>query len=42
MNFASRRRRIPVAGRQIVLSTHDAFLEGGHVVLPARAGAVVR
>jgi maltooligosyltrehalose trehalohydrolase len=42
MNFASRRRRVPVAGSQIVLSTHDACLEDGHVVLPARAGAVVR
>jgi maltooligosyltrehalose trehalohydrolase len=42
MNFASRRRRIPVTGSQVVLSTHEASLEEGHVVLPARAGAAVR
>jgi maltooligosyltrehalose trehalohydrolase len=42
MNFAARRRRIPVSGSQVVLSTHDASLEDGSVVLPARAGAVVR
>ena len=42
MNFAGRRRQVPVAGSEIVLSTHDASLEDGHVVLPARAGAVVR
>jgi maltooligosyltrehalose trehalohydrolase len=42
MNFAARRRRMPVSGSRILLSTHDASLEDGHVVLPARAGAVVR
>jgi maltooligosyltrehalose trehalohydrolase len=42
MNFAARRRRIPVSGTQIALATHDACLEDGHVVLPARSGAVVR
>jgi maltooligosyltrehalose trehalohydrolase len=41
MNFASRRRRVPVAGSRIVLSTHDASVEDGHLALPARAGAVV-
>jgi maltooligosyltrehalose trehalohydrolase len=42
MNFAARRREVPVAGGEVVLSTHDAMLGDGHVVLPARAGAVVR
>ena len=42
MNFASRRREVPVAGTEIVLSTHDVALAGGAVALPARAGAVVR
>jgi maltooligosyltrehalose trehalohydrolase len=42
MNFASRRREVPVAGTEIVLSTHDVALAGGVVGLPARAGAVVR
>ena len=42
MNFASRRRRVPVAGARLVLSTHDASVEDGYVVLPARAGAVLR
>ena len=42
MNFAGRRREVPVAGREVVLATHDATLGDGGVVLPARAGAVVR
>jgi hypothetical protein len=42
MNFAPRRRHIPVAGSQIVLSTHDASLENDGVVLPPLSGAVVR
>jgi len=42
MNFAGRRREVPIAGNEIVLTTHEATLRGGHVVLPARAGAVVR
>jgi maltooligosyltrehalose trehalohydrolase len=43
MNFAGRRREVPVAGSEIVLATHnDAALGEGHVKLPARAGAVLR
>ena len=42
MNFAGRRRRVPVDGAEVVLATHDAHCEDGHVVLPARAGAAVR
>jgi maltooligosyltrehalose trehalohydrolase len=42
MNFAGRRRHIPVAGSQVVLATHTTTLQGGHVILPARSGAVVR
>jgi maltooligosyltrehalose trehalohydrolase len=42
MNFARRRRSVPVGGREIVLATHEATLGDGHVTLPARAGAVVR
>jgi maltooligosyltrehalose trehalohydrolase len=42
-NFAREERRIPVAGGELVLGTHDgARLDGGEVVLPALAGAVVR
>ena len=42
MNFAGRRREVPAAGREVVLATHEATLGDGQVVLPARAGAVVR
>ncbi|MGH2761198.1 MAG: malto-oligosyltrehalose trehalohydrolase [Thermoleophilaceae bacterium] len=42
MNFAARRREVPVDGREVVLATHETRIAGGHVVLPARSGAVVR
>jgi hypothetical protein len=42
MNFATRRREVPVTGREVVLATHEATLGDGAVALPARAGAVVR
>jgi maltooligosyltrehalose trehalohydrolase len=42
MNFAPRRHEVPVAGSEVVLATREATLGDGHVVLPARAGAVVR
>ena len=42
MNFAARRREVPVAGSEVVLATHEATLADGRVALPARAGAVVR
>jgi maltooligosyltrehalose trehalohydrolase len=42
MNFAGRRREVPVAGGEVLLATHEATLDDGHVRLPARAGAVVR
>ena len=42
MNFAGRQRRVPVDGAEVVLATHGAHCEDGHVVLPARAGAAVR
>jgi maltooligosyltrehalose trehalohydrolase len=42
MNFAGRRREVPVAGSEVVLVTHEATLGDGHILLPARAGAVVR
>jgi maltooligosyltrehalose trehalohydrolase len=42
LNFAPRRHEVPVAGSEVVLATREATLGDGHVVLPARAGAVVR
>jgi maltooligosyltrehalose trehalohydrolase len=42
MNFAPRRRRVPVAGSEVLLATHDVTLGDGEVVLPPRGGAVVR
>jgi maltooligosyltrehalose trehalohydrolase len=42
MNFAARRREVPVAGSEVVLATHEATLADGRVALPARAGAVLR
>jgi maltooligosyltrehalose trehalohydrolase len=42
MNFAPRRRRIPVTGSEIVLSTHDASIDHDCVLLPPLSGAVVR
>jgi maltooligosyltrehalose trehalohydrolase len=43
-NFADQERRVPIDGEpdEVVVATHDARLEGGHVILPARSGAVVR
>jgi maltooligosyltrehalose trehalohydrolase len=41
MNFAPRRRHVPVTGSELVLATHDAVLEDGEVALPALGGAVV-
>ena len=42
-NFAREERAVPVAGGEIVLATHDGTrLDGGAVVLPPLAGAVVR
>jgi maltooligosyltrehalose trehalohydrolase len=40
-NFTRDTRRVPVTGSTIVLSTHDAALEDGEVVLPPLAGALV-
>jgi maltooligosyltrehalose trehalohydrolase len=42
MNFAGRRREVPVAGAEVVLATHEATLGDGAVTLHARSGAVVR
>jgi maltooligosyltrehalose trehalohydrolase len=42
MNFAGRRREVPVAGGELVLVTHQTELADGRLTLPARAGAVVR
>jgi maltooligosyltrehalose trehalohydrolase len=42
MNFAGRRREVPVAGREVVVATHEATPGDGHVALPTRAGAVLR
>jgi maltooligosyltrehalose trehalohydrolase len=41
MNFAGRKRPVPVAGTEVALATHTAAIEEGHAILPARAGAVV-
>jgi maltooligosyltrehalose trehalohydrolase len=41
-NFAREARRVPAAGDRVLLATHDGVrLEGGHVVLPPLAGALV-
>jgi maltooligosyltrehalose trehalohydrolase len=40
-NFAPSVRTVPVEGRSVALSTHDAKLTGGGVRLPARAGALI-
>jgi maltooligosyltrehalose trehalohydrolase len=41
-NFAARPRDVPAPARaQVLLATHTAALEHGHVRLPARAGALV-
>jgi maltooligosyltrehalose trehalohydrolase len=42
MNFAREQRRVPVSGRELVLTTHASELEQGAVVLPPLAGALVR
>ena len=42
MNFAAEPRRVPVAGRELVLATHPSELGDGHLELPALTGAVVR
>jgi maltooligosyltrehalose trehalohydrolase len=42
MNFAREARRVPVAGGEVVLTTHASRLEDGAVVLPPLAGALVR
>jgi maltooligosyltrehalose trehalohydrolase len=42
MNFASRRRRIPVDGSEVVLTTHEVSLEDAGAVLRPLSGAVVR
>ena len=41
-NFSTSGGRVPVAGSQVVLATHEAELDGGHVNLPPLAGALVR
>ena len=43
MNFAREERSVPVDGDEVVLATHGGTrLEGGYLVLPALAGALVR
>jgi maltooligosyltrehalose trehalohydrolase len=42
MNFAARRRGVPVTGSEVLLATHEATVGDGEVVLPPRSGAVVR
>jgi maltooligosyltrehalose trehalohydrolase len=42
MNFAPRRRRIPITGRELVLSTRDVSLDNDAVILPPLSGAAVR
>jgi maltooligosyltrehalose trehalohydrolase len=42
MNFAREPRRVPVAGDELVLATHESTLEDGALVLPRLAGALVR
>jgi maltooligosyltrehalose trehalohydrolase len=42
-NFAHHgERRVPVAGREVVVATHDVRLEDGHAILPPLSGALVR
>ncbi len=42
-NFGEREAALPAGGAsEVVLSTHDARLDGDMVVLPARAGALLR
>jgi maltooligosyltrehalose trehalohydrolase len=42
-NFSGGERRVPADGAgEVVLATHDARVDGGDVVLPARAGALLR
>ena len=41
-NFSSSAERVPVAGSELVLATHEADLDGSHVTLPPLAGALVR
>jgi maltooligosyltrehalose trehalohydrolase len=42
LNFAGEERRVPVAGAEAVLATHEATVEGGRATLPPLAGALVR
>jgi maltooligosyltrehalose trehalohydrolase len=43
MNFSRGERRVAADGAgEVVLATHDARVDGGDVVLPARAGALLR
>jgi maltooligosyltrehalose trehalohydrolase len=43
MNFShDAERRVPVAGSEVVVATHDVRVEGGAAVLPPLAGALVR
>jgi maltooligosyltrehalose trehalohydrolase len=42
MNFAREPRRVPIAGDELVLSTHPTEIADGALVLPPLAGAVVR
>ena len=41
-NFSRSAEHVPVAGSEVVLATHEADLDGGHVTLPALSGALVR
>jgi maltooligosyltrehalose trehalohydrolase len=41
-NFSDGERRVPCDLREIVLETHHAHLDGGTVILPPLAGAVIR
>jgi maltooligosyltrehalose trehalohydrolase len=40
-NFSGHERRVPVAGSEVVVATHDVRLTDGHAVLPAYAGALI-
>jgi maltooligosyltrehalose trehalohydrolase len=42
MNFASRRREVQTAQTRVLLSTHDASLDGDSLTLPPLSGAVLR
>ncbi|MGH2821813.1 MAG: malto-oligosyltrehalose trehalohydrolase, partial [Thermoleophilaceae bacterium] len=42
MNFAPRRRCIPVAGTEVLLATHAVSPDAGGVILPPLSGAVIR